>query len=391
MPTGSLRSEVIVPHTERSMYYQDVPQRLENSRTVVYQNVPQHSGIAGNSSFPTLGNQPPQVVRRSPLKHGLQDLLVPSIETTSSDVSSPRKDEWNGPGVRDGFNYPRVVGHRTQTPLSRQVIVIDDDSPQVKRRRLVHEDDSGHSRPLLSHDHSVYAPASHSDSLTLKSSSSVQSGGYNPNSVVRPPRALTQSTQGLSRDTQSYYTDPATGERLPIYDAPVSGHFEPHPGYLRRGDGGSIAVQREDDFNMRSVAHSQPPHDLYHRRPINMHPTSETSEINLRGHFRQVESQTQMRPKSPGFPASYQPSRAYESGPTSGGPDQDFIHTFSQSRLDGPLSHSRDGFNVVPARSQQSVVSKGSLPYHQNSSARSFASAPSGRGRSPIGHMERPL
>ncbi|KAH6722195.1 hypothetical protein BKA61DRAFT_592018 [Leptodontidium sp. MPI-SDFR-AT-0119] len=394
-PSGLLRSEVNVPHTERAVYYQDVPpHHPENLRTAPYQSVPQHFGTSGNSQHPTMGYQPPQVVRRSPVKHGLQDYLVPSIETASSDVSS-RIHEWNGPRVHDAINHSRVVGPRAQTPADHQVIVIDDDSPHVKRRRLVREDESGHFRPLPSRDHSFHVPASHSDSLTLRSSSTAQPGSTASSSTLRHSRAPTQSTQGLLRDTEAFYTDPVTGERLPIYDAPKPAYMPKHPDGMERGEGGFTTVQREDGYGLRPMGHPQPLDDLYHRRPINMQGGSEMPELNPRGgrarHLESVyNSEHQMRQASPGLAAPYQPSRSYDMSSRSGGPDQHFIQSFSQSRLDAPLLQSRDGFAAIPARSQQNVAAHGNFPYQDNQ-AGSYASNNSGRERSPIRYVERPV
>ncbi|PVH84579.1 hypothetical protein DL98DRAFT_512481 [Cadophora sp. DSE1049] len=394
-PSGTLRSEVNVPRSERAVYYQDVPpqQHQEGPRALPYQAVPQHFGSTGNQ-YPTMGNQPPQVVRRSPVKHGLQDYLVPSIETASSDVSSPRIHEWNGPRGHDG-NQSRVVGPRTHTPAPHQVIVINDDSPQVKRRRVVREDESGHFRPLPSRDHSFHVPASYSDSLTLRSSSSVHPGVRASSPIVRHTRAPTQSTEGLLRGTEAFYTDPLTGERLPIYDAPEPGYLPKHPGSMKRSEGGFSANQREDGYNMRPMGHPQPHDDLYHRRPINMQNGSEIPDLNARGdsarHPESVyNSEHQMRHMSPAVSASYQPSRSFDMSSSSGGPDQNFIQSFSQSRLDGQ-SYSRDGFSIVPTRPQQNVATHGNLPYHQENQAGSYLPTVSSRAKSPVRSVERRL
>ncbi|KAL2073345.1 hypothetical protein VTL71DRAFT_10669 [Oculimacula yallundae] len=387
-PAGVLRSEVIVPHAERAVYYQEVaPQHPDNIRRVGYQSIPQHYSTTSSAQYPTVGYQPPQVVSRSPVKHGLQDFLVPSIETTSSDISSPRIHEWNG--ARASINHSRVVGPRAQTP-ARQVIVIDDDSPQVKRRRVVREDESGHFRSLPSRDYSFHVPTSLSDSLTLGSSSSAQPGTLASSSIIRDSRAPAQSTQGLLR-RDTFYTDPVTGERLPIYDAPDPGYVSNHSEQTRRRDGGLSAVQREDGHVMRPMGHAQIPNDPNHRRPINMQRGSEMPEVIVRGgSARQQDSvntsEHLMRQVSPGAEVSHQPSRSYDKGGRSAGPDQDFIQSFSQSRLDGPTSLSRDGFISLPARSQERFASHGN-PYQDN---QAMSYAPINRARSPIRYMERP-
>lgn len=103
--------------------------------------------------------KPPQVVRGSP-SQGFKDMLVPSIET-SSDGSSERRNS-SHVGFRHEPYSRRLPERRMASPLPRQVIVIDD-SPDVKRRRVVHEDVSHivrqpeippsrsiHSRPFIS-------------------------------------------------------------------------------------------------------------------------------------------------------------------------------------------------------------------------------------------------
>ncbi|KAH7407576.1 hypothetical protein BKA64DRAFT_666918 [Cadophora sp. MPI-SDFR-AT-0126] len=394
-PSRTLRSEVNVPRSERAVYYQNVPpqQHQEGPRALPYQAVPQHFRSTGNPYQP-MGNQPPQVVRRSPVKHGLQDYLVPSIETASSDVSSPRIHEWNGPRGHE-ISHSRVVGPRPHTPAPNEVIVINDDSPQVKRRRVVREDESGHFRPLPSRDHNFHVPASNSDSLTLRSPSSVHPGVRASSPIVRHTRAPTQSTQGLLRDREAFYTDPLTGERLPIYDAPEPGYLPKNSSSVKRSEGGFGAYQREDGYNMRTMGQPQQHDDLYHRRPISMQNGSEIPDLNARGNstrpFASVyNSEHQMRHIPPAVSASYQPSRSFDMSSSSGGPDQNFIQSFSQSRLDGP-SYSRDGFSIVPANPQQNVATHGNLPYHQESQAGLYLPTVSSRAKSPVRYVERPL
>lgn len=390
-PSGTLRSEVNVPHSERAVYYPDMPPQhhQEGPRVLSYQG----TGTTGNQ-YSSMENQPPQVVRRSPVKHGLQDYLVPSIETASSDVSSPRIHEWSGPRGQD-VNHSRVVGPRTHTPAPHQVIVINDDSPQVKRRRMIREDDSGHFRPLPSRDHSFHVPASHSDSLTLKSSSFVQAGVRDSSPIVRHSGAPTQATQGLLRGTEAFYTDPLTGERLPVYDAPEPGYLPKHPDSMTRGEGRFSADQREDSYRMRPMGHLEAHDDIYHRRPMHIQNGSEISDLNVRSsnarHSESVySSEHQMRHTSPAISSSYQPSRSFGMSSKSGGPDQNFIQSFSQSRLDGP-SYSRDEFSIVPARPQQNVASHGNLPYHQEIQAGSYLPSVPSRARSPTRYVEKPM
>ncbi|PBP21326.1 hypothetical protein BUE80_DR007903 [Diplocarpon rosae] len=378
---GSLGNEVNAYSTARPAYCQDFPRRSDATE---HQDVRQQYGTMVNSPYKTTGAQPPQVVRRSPVKHGLQDLLVQSIETVQSDISSTRRDEWHGPVVRDGFNQSRVISHRTQSPAPRQVIVINDDSPQVKRRRLVRENDSSHFRPFPARENSTFAPPSHSDSLTLKSSSSVRNGFYDSNALGRHPRL--ESTQGMSlSDTQSFYTDPTTGERLPIYDAPEDSRYETHPGPLGRSDGGPVPFEREATLAMRQVVHSQLPHgDIYRRRPLGTHNSSKLPDLGDGG-IRQpaFECATQNQKKSifQELSVSHQPSRSYNSAPNFGSPDHAFIQSFSNSTIDGSLRPSKNGFNTAPSRVSQSHICRENLA-HMESSVRS--STPPGQRRSIV-------
>lgn len=373
------------------MYYQDI-HHAGSFRPAGVKHTLQSHGTAVNSSYPNMGHQPPQVVRRNPMKPGLQDFLVASIETASSDVSSLRKAECNGFGVHDAFNHPRVVDPRTQTPLPRQVIVLDDDSPKVKRRRLVREDDAGHFRPIPSRDHLAYPPASYSDSLMFKPSSSIHSGARNPSPPIRHTKTAVQTTQGMSRVNQSFFTDPGTGERLPIYDAQDFSRVQSRPSYLgARRDG--LPAPPRDVVRMGQVGYNIHD-DQYRQKPADMHDISEPLNSSVRASVRQFgldHSLDQMMASSSGNSTSYRPSRLNVSGPSSDGPDQAFIHRFSQSNLNGFNSNGGDSFDIPPARYQQSPVSVGqsNFPYHQESSTRSHATAFSGRVASPAECTER--
>ena len=222
------KDEVILrPVAERPTFYQDAPLRLRTN------------------SYATREERPPQVVRGSPASHGLQDMLVPSIETASSDavidLSRPvlRRE---GHGGYDYLqeSYPRRVERRRQSPEPHQVIFIDDDSPQIKRRRVVHEDDSGHFRPLPSRDQDFYTAAPYGDSYLLPASS-VQPRDF----LVRRERLPSQSAQGLFRDVQPPLTGPAVGERIPVYDLPPDSSLSAASSHVRRTEVGAGSTQRE--------------------------------------------------------------------------------------------------------------------------------------------------
>lgn len=100
------------------------------------------------------------MIRGTPPRHGLQDMLVRSVETPSSDVmvASPRS---NGELVyrsiaqpHESFQRGGLAGRRVSPPR-RQTIIVDDGSPQVKRRRVI-EDDYGQFRPMPSREPDRY-------------------------------------------------------------------------------------------------------------------------------------------------------------------------------------------------------------------------------------------
>lgn len=319
----------------------------------------------------------------------LQDMLVPSIEPVPGDVELPRLNE--PLGVRDSINYSqdphprRVAEQRAYSPAPRPRAIINDGSPQVKRRRLIHEDDAGHFRPLPSRDFSLHS----THDSHLMSTSSAHSGELH----VRHPRLPSHSTQGLSRD-QPIFIDPATAERLPVYDAPESGYFKTHPGYVRR---------TEDRPSSQAPSIGQLSHPIrdnmsdgsYLGRPTHLQNRSEKWEILERDRrFPPAESEYSRgshvpRPLSPEFSVSSR-TLSHSYGPSSVVPDQDFVQSFSQSRLDGN-SRARDGFIVLAERAPESFVNYRGVQDREDHSARSFATIPSVRARSPVRYVERPV
>ena len=165
-------------------------------------------------------------MRGSPQRHGLQDMLVPSIEMPSSNSMNPPSNVIERRDTHGRFNpsqelHPRMAfDDRRLSPPRRQVIVIDDDSPHVERRRLVREDDSGHFRPLPSRDYIVHAASPLADSHYMRPS--VQPSEF----PIRRPAIPSESSQGLS----SYHS----AGRIPIYDAPEPGSLARPLEHFRR-------------------------------------------------------------------------------------------------------------------------------------------------------------
>jgi len=361
--------EIVRPQPDRYMYHQDVPPHLSSP------------------SHPRMDQGPSQVVRGSSASQVLQDLLVPSIEPVSSDVALPHLNEPSG--VQTRFDYSqdshprRVIEQRVHSPVPRPGPIIDDGSPQFKRRRLIHEDDAGHFRPLPSRDFSLHS--THDSHLI--SSSSAHSGEY----LIRHPRVLSQPTQGLSRD-QPIFIDPDTAERLPIYDAPESGYFQTHPGYLRRIDDkpsqatsmGQNSHSMRD--NMSDGAYPGRPTYVGDRgEPWGMverdrRPPPVESEYSRGSHV--------LRPRSPEFSVSSR-TLSHSYGPSSvrdgftvlaERAPQSFVDL--RNRQEHEVHSSRDGFTVIAERAPQIL---------EDHSARSFATIPSVRARSPVQYVERPV
>ncbi|KAE9375414.1 hypothetical protein N431DRAFT_542947 [Stipitochalara longipes BDJ] len=368
-PSTQRNEEIVRSQPDRYMYHQDVPARLSSP------------------SHPRRDQGPSQVVRGSSASQVLQDLLVPSIEPVTSDVALPRLNE--SLGIQARINYSqdphprRVIEQRVHSPAPRPRAIINDSSPQVKRRRLIHEDDAGHFRPLPSRDFSLHSTLdSH-----LMSTSSAHSGEY----LVRHPRVSSQPIQGLSRD-QPIFIDPATAERLPIYDAPESGYFQTHPGYLRRTDD-----RPSQATSIGQISHSirdNMSDGTYLGRSTHVGDRSEQwGMVERDRRLPPAESEYSrgshvLRPRSPEFSVSSRTlSHSYDPSSVRDGftilaerAPQSFVD--HRNRQDHEAHSARVGFTVLAERAPQNL---------EDHSARSFATIPSVRTRSPVQYVERPV
>jgi hypothetical protein len=318
-------------------------------------------------------------------------MLVPSIETASSDavVDSPRQDRRYE--IYDGQqdSYPRrfverVVERRKQSPAPHQVVVINDDSPQIKRRRVVYEDDYGHFRPLPPHDHDFYSTAPRADSHLLPASS------VQRDFLVLHERP-SPSSQGLFRDEQPSLTGPV-GKRIPIYDsAPDSSYFASVPDRYRRVE--VNAIHRDDPLIKRHMDSPQ----RYFENP------GESSHRPVNGDMRIVENDRAIqaapesysrnpvqRRSSPPFPISSRSTRVNEMGPD---PPRDgyqaFLNNFSQSQLEPPLLRARDGF-ADPSLYENSASQVNTQPRYEDRPSGSFTTLRPGEASSPVRYVERP-
>jgi len=104
-----------LPPTEYVMHYRDAP------------------SLRRTPTYASMEQKPPQVVRGSP-SQGLKDMLVPSIETSSDGSNERREISYSGI-QQDAYSRRGMLS----PPPPRQVIVIDD-SPEVNRRRVDHDD-----------------------------------------------------------------------------------------------------------------------------------------------------------------------------------------------------------------------------------------------------------
>lgn len=318
--------------------------------------------------------RPSQVVRSSPVRHSPQDMPLPSIET-SSNIVSTRADghgDLHNSLNRSSGVYPRVVEERVQSPLQRQVIVIDDDSPHVKRRRVVREDDNGHFRigPVSSFDNDFHVAAPLRSDSHFVPVSSAQTGGF----PVRQPQA-SQSAQGLLRHGPAVFVDPATKEALPIFDHPPTSHFARHPTYERPPNGeyvsearpiSSYGMQRPvyaDDVRRENV----PSRFVQHARPVH-----DSSERNF-GYRKPTEDV----------------ARYHDKSEYSENVDRDLVHTFSQSRLHGSAPRPDNEFIVLSDRGN---ATRGvPVRYYEDDVPGSIVQATSARPKSPVRYMERPV
>lgn len=299
---------------------------------------------------------------RRPASRGLQDMLVPSIETGSSDAL---------------------------IEPSREVIMINDDSPRPKRRRVVH-DELGHFRPLPYYDQVVYSAAPHSESHLIPVSSAQP-----VNFSAQSPRNPTLPNQGLSRNTQPTFTT-LSGGRIPMYDAPMEPAYLPTASSRRPEFGAGFGRQQEVSRRPMSSHVSLPDRgqeSSYIRRPL-----AEDATMVDRGQvFRLQESaidprnQTQ-RPISPCFPVSTRTSRHYEMGHAPAYADHASMRNSPQSRLEISLSKPRDSSNTMSDRPHLDFTGLGDHTQRfENPPARSYTTVRHVPDRPPVQYRGGPM
>ena len=306
-------------------------------------------------SLHTSSVRPPQVVRGSPTKHGLQDLLVPSIETGPSNFSSSSHVVEHSAlrNERERELYPRHANeHGRISPARRQVIVIDDDSPPDKRRRIVYEErpnfraGSSHTRP--------YMQAERFESPRLRAS--VQPGEFQ----ASHPRVAPQPAQGLSQKTLG-------DEQLPVYDAPESGFFAAHPRQLG---------VREVEYR----THSRQSDARYGENP--QHGRERGANLPPRDHITEPNQPPPMTVTEPYYGELHRANgRLGHASSQFHAVEQDLAHSFSQSSLSNQ--------NLPPQRYENQSFSNQAVPQHRYDQPQSYAPPPF-HPRPPEQYMERP-
>lgn len=306
----------------------------------------------------SMEQRPSQVVRGSP-SNGLKDMLVPSIEVPHS---SEAQSEEHGRDIRqivysglEKETHPRhVVERRWHSPPSRQVIVINDSPPEVKRRRIVYEDDSGRFRPLPSF--SSTAPGADSHLIPV---SSVHPRDF----IVQQPRMPSQSDQGLFRESPGGI---AREPHISVYDARPGDfvYFDSDRGHSRRTEPAmDYPPQWSEPRHMTQEAAStrlpERASEASHlRQPVFQNVRIEDRDRVIREDESDFRQGSRVRSHaSPVFPVDNRASR----GPALAFPDQTFIHNFSQSRIDSPGPRASDGF-AAPGVSHHGSVRQSSAP-----------------------------
>jgi len=353
--------------------------RPANERPTHYQALPRQ----GSPPHAMRDQAQPYLTREPQSGRSFQDLLVPSIETASSDAANDRTRQGRQYEVVDGpqDSQPRrviqhVVEARGRSPEGRKVIVIDDDSPpQFKRRRVVYEDNLGQFRPLPQRDQDPYHSAPRADSHLLPASSVQQRNFLHE-------RLPSRTSQRMYGDTQSLSARPIAGERLPVFEAPGAAFRD----VRHKGEAGAVgdsAPQGRMDLpdsylvnareNSRRVTANMAIGEVGRDRATEVNP-----EFRLREPLR--------RPLPTFVPPSRGP-RAEEMGRPPYG-HQGFVNDFSQARLEP--QRARDHLVAAPERYLESGPANYQERYEERPSA-SFMTLRPGEARSPVRYVERPM
>ena len=303
-------------------------------------------------------------------------MLVPSIETASSDaVHDSRHREVHH---RDGY-LQGVAERHVQSPVRKQVIVIND-SPPTKRRRVIYEEAASRLRSPRSRGQELHSAVPRTASYMPPPY--VQSRDF----LARNEMVASNSPKCFSRDVQPSMRAFDVGERLPVYDAPPESRYFTlgYDPYRQVGDGyGSIQqevppIPRQMGPQPRLVHSGE---SSYSRQPVN-------EDMRVVEHDRDVQNRTvyglrdtMQRPLPTSSLVSSQASRSHEIGhdPTSSS-------NSSQFRVEPPLYRARDGFTDVPATSQSYYIRQDNAPFRGEGRPVESCVA-----RPPPQYIERPM
>lgn len=327
---------------------------------------------AGHAPYSSLDHRPLQPVRGHLGTRGLQDLLVPSIEPTSSEdmASSSRMHERHMAKYRHS-QPPTVIENSRTSPNRRPVIVVEDNSPQFKRRRVVRERESGHCMPVPVNDQVRRRAVVYDESLATSSSFAL-----GDDFEFRPSNVPPEVSQGLYGDSQPR-------DRIPAYSQSFSGGYAQLPEQMRRTDLSLGPVQEENHHNFRRLAIS--PQINGSVEPVYYRTVRIVESADSRGRreadFKYRSGNLVQRPVTGTSTFSAGISSQRDSGPAIA--DQPFIYRFSESKSEPSLQQTRESFILLPERSGQTLREGVAQHGYENQPARPLAALHSVRARSP--------
>lgn len=301
-------------------------------------------------------------------------MLVPSIESipTEDHLAIPPHQPNSSYDPHNRFDQNRVlsrrpVEYRRESP---QVITIDDDSPKVKRQRLLENGDPGYSRRIQPLSPSVGV---HNEAPPHPSISGMDG-------QPRPHGFSSRSDQGLLHGTTQMSMQ---NSFIPRQDIPYrhtdNGVVIHHSNHIDNGDrfdlgpGRETAPRGEHNYerkvlsnNILSQAH---PADRVGLRVV------ERDQISGReSDFDSRERTTRPMPTGFSIPSRFPRDEMHTTPDIA---DQTFIDRFSQSRLESVVPDARrDGFIVLPQRSHRTLVAQHNPPRPYIEDSTSFSAAP---------------
>lgn len=317
--------------------------------------------------------RPQAVIGTSQTRSGFQDLLALSIENQNDSINtSPRLDRGavaGDPGHHQA-SYPRVVERSRHLPGPREVIVIDDETPYPKRRRVI-EDDYGRFRPYPSRElYRSVTPTFHSRDAAVR------------------PIALPRHTEGLSSNLPLVSSRPVLSERLHINEVPDFRSNEMRSDLSTR-DNERVIRQQPVPYSRREMTIPRPYLIDSDENYIPQRVAGNDMRLVERDQFvrrEQVERSQRyyfQRPASPDQPVTRRISHSQYVDTPSG---QAFIQRFSQSGLEPSFSRPQDD-PISYQRYIPDVRRNGDRP---DQAARSYTVMRPFRARSPVLYLDTP-